>query len=100
MNKNSELTKGVITSNDLYDTKEETYNNKDVNYWRGFRELYNDPEFRKEVESEFDDDAGKPFDTSKLSAISRRKFLALLSASAAVAAAGCSNYREDRKSVV
>lgn len=94
MNKNSELTKGVITSNDLYDTKEETYNNKDVNYWRGFRELYNDPEFRKEVESEFDDDAGKPFDTSKLSAISRRKFLALLSASAAVAAAGCSNYRD------
>lgn len=94
MNNNSELTKGIITSSDFYDNKEETYNDKDVNFWRGFKELYNDPEFKKEVDNEFDKDAGKPFDESKMSAISRRKFLALLSASAAVAATGCSNYRD------
>lgn len=94
MNNNPELTKGIITSTDFYNKKEETYNDKDVNFWRGFKELYNDPDFKREVDNEFDKDAGKPFDESKMSAISRRKFLALLSASAAVAATGCSNYRD------
>lgn len=65
---------------------------KDVNYWRSFKELYNDPEFEKAKHNEFGADTIGEFDLSKLSVVSRRKFLALMSASAALAAAGCSNY--------
>lgn len=72
---------------------------KDLNYWRSFRELYNDPEFIRERENEFSKDAlGNP-EESSMSKFSRRKFLALLSASAAVAASGCSNFR-DRGEIV
>ncbi|MBS1519284.1 MAG: TAT-variant-translocated molybdopterin oxidoreductase [Bacteroidetes bacterium] len=67
---------------------------KDINYWRSFRELYNDPSFRKEKSMEFHPgELDKP-DLNTFSKFSRRKFLALLSASAAVAASGCSNYRD------
>ncbi len=69
-------------------------NQKEPNYWRSFRELYNDPEFIKERNLEFSKDETSPPDTNSLSRLSRRKFLALMSASAAVAAAGCSNYRD------
>ena len=31
----------------------ETSESKDVNYWRGFRELYNNPEFEKAKSEEF-----------------------------------------------
>lgn len=68
---------------------------KDINYWRSFRELYNDPEFIKERDSEFAPGALDKPDTGSMSKFSRRKFLALLSASAAVAASGCSNYRNN-----
>jgi molybdopterin-containing oxidoreductase family iron-sulfur binding subunit len=63
-------------------------------YWRSFRELYNDPEFDKAVKQEFSEEVTKDFDLKGLSAFSRRKFLALLSASAAFAAAGCYNGRD------
>ena len=66
----------------------------DNNYWRSFKELYDDPEFLKAKENEFPEGASDGPDLSKLSVISRRKFLALLSASAALAAAGCSDYRD------
>ncbi len=56
------------------------------NYWRTFKELHNDPEFLEATKIEPD--------TSKTSALSRRKFLGLLSASAALAATGCANYRD------
>lgn len=64
------------------------------NYWRSFKELYNDPEFRKLKEKEFAEGALDKPDVNRMSGLSRRKFLALLSASAAVAATGCSNFRE------
>lgn len=67
---------------------------KDINYWRSFRELYNDPDFQKEKSNEFNEGAADDFDVSGLSVLSRRRFLALLSASAALAAAGCSDYRD------
>ncbi len=67
---------------------------KDINYWQSFRDLYKDPDFLKEKRSEFSQGVlDKPGEDS-FTKFSRRKFLALLSASAAVAAAGCSNYRE------
>ena len=67
---------------------------KDLNYWRSFRELYKDPSFKKEKSLEFlPGELQKP-DMSAFSKFTRRKFLALLSASAAVAASGCSNYRD------
>ncbi len=67
---------------------------KDPDYWRSFRELYNDPAFLKEKKNEFNPEELKSPEENSFSKFSRRKFLALLSASAAVAAAGCSNYRD------
>lgn len=67
---------------------------KDINYWQSFRDLYNDPDFIKEKRMEFSNSALNSPDGNSFSKYSRRKFLALLSASAAVAAAGCSNFRE------
>jgi len=77
---------------------EET-NNKDeastqFSYWRGFKELYGDPEFEELKRLEFSDEAEQRPDIDKMSLVSRRKFLALMSASAALAAAGCANYRD------
>ncbi|MEO6693856.1 MAG: TAT-variant-translocated molybdopterin oxidoreductase, partial [Ignavibacteria bacterium] len=67
---------------------------KDVNYWRSFRELSNDPSFLREKKIEFKPGVLDQPDENSFSKFSRRKFLALLSASAAVAATGCSNYRD------
>lgn len=67
---------------------------QDLNYWRSFRELYNDPDFQKEKKNEFTKEAASSPDINSYSKFSRRKFLALLSASAAVAASGCANLKE------
>jgi MoCo/4Fe-4S cofactor protein with predicted Tat translocation signal len=71
-------------------------NNKKVEtgYWRGFKELYKDPEFEKAKENEFAEEIVESSGLTGLSGISRRKFLALFTASAAFAAAGCSDYRD------
>jgi len=67
----------------------------DPHYWRSFEELQNDSTFKKIKENEFFDGVTKDFDpNTDLSGVSRRKFLALLGASAALAGAGCSDYRE------
>ncbi|MCX6161854.1 MAG: TAT-variant-translocated molybdopterin oxidoreductase, partial [Ignavibacteriae bacterium] len=71
-------------------------------YWRGFKELNKDTDFLKAKEDEFspsapgDFDASRNFDLSKLSGISRRKFLALVASSAALTATACSDYRDKR----
>jgi molybdopterin-containing oxidoreductase family iron-sulfur binding subunit len=64
--------------------------NKDPDYWRGFKELYNDADFQNAKNEEF---IGGTESDSTSSGFSRRKFLALLGVSAAFAAAGCSNYK-------
>ncbi|MGB5894717.1 MAG: TAT-variant-translocated molybdopterin oxidoreductase, partial [Ignavibacteriaceae bacterium] len=64
------------------------------NYWRSFEELYADQKFLAEKNNEFKDGAGDVPDTDKMSPISRRKFLALLGASAAVAGTACSDYQD------
>lgn len=66
----------------------------DHNYWRSFKELYNDPGFLAEKKFEFKDGADESPDPSKMSTLSRRKFLALLGASAAMAGTACSDYRD------
>ncbi|HEX2865462.1 MAG TPA: TAT-variant-translocated molybdopterin oxidoreductase [Ignavibacteriales bacterium] len=68
---------------------------KDPNYWRSLRELSGqDPEAFEENANEFMKGVTDDFDISKLSQVSRRKFLALLSASVAFAASSCTNYHD------
>ncbi len=70
-------------------------NNKpDSDYWRSMEELYRDPTVVEASHHEFKEGATDDFEPSKLSGISRRKFLALVGASAALAGAGCSDYRD------
>ena len=67
---------------------------KDINYWRSFKELYSNPDFLRTKKLEFQPGQLDKPEVDKMSAFSRRKFLALMTASAAVAAAGCSNYKD------
>lgn len=70
-------------------------NNPDPNYWRSFEELYSDKKTLEAKKHEFADGVTDDFSVDKnLSGLSRRKFIALLSASAALAGAGCSDYRD------
>jgi MoCo/4Fe-4S cofactor protein with predicted Tat translocation signal len=73
--------------------------NPDPNYWQSFEELYSDQNFLAERSKEFKDGVSEAPDTDKMSALSRRKFLALLGASAAVAGTACSDYY-DRGEIV
>lgn len=78
-----------IQSGNLKDTE-----TPDVNYWRSLAELHNDPKTLEAKHHEFKDGVTDEFEPSKLSGVSRRKFLALIGASAALAGAGCSDYRD------
>ncbi|HUX60733.1 MAG TPA: TAT-variant-translocated molybdopterin oxidoreductase [Ignavibacteriaceae bacterium] len=69
----------------------------DSNYWQSFKELYKDISFTEAKKLEFQKGVEDEFDVDKLPAVSRRKFLALVSASAALAAAGCSDYNGNGK---
>jgi molybdopterin-containing oxidoreductase family iron-sulfur binding subunit len=63
-------------------------------YWKSLKQLYNNPEFIEASHHEFKKGVKDDFEISKLSGISRRKFLALAGASAALAGAGCADYRD------
>jgi len=71
----------------------------DPNYWQSFEELHNDPSFISLNQDEFKEGVTDGFDTKEISNLSRRKFLALLGASAALAGTACSDYR-DKGSIV
>lgn len=66
----------------------------DAHYWRSFRELYRDPQLLEEKHREFKEEVTDDFSPDQLSQISRRKFFALVGASAALAGVGCTDYRE------
>ena len=67
--------------------------NPDPNYWRSFRDLFKDTSLIEANQNEFADGVKDDFEPSKLKGLSRRKFLALVGASAALAGTGCSDYR-------
>ena len=73
---------------------EKMNNNPDPNYWRSFEELHNDKSFIEQVENEFKEGASESPDLKAMSPLSRRKFLALLGASAAFAGTACTDYRD------
>src|ERR1035437_5825335 len=85
--------KQVMEMSDNKDKIPENINNPDPDYWRSFEELYNDPAFIESSGHEFMEGVTNDFNPDKLSGFSRRKFFALVGASAALAAAGC-NYRD------
>ena len=68
-------------------------------YWKSLRELHDKDAVGELKAHEFMDGVTDDFKMSELSGMSRKQFLALLTASAAFAAAGCSNYR-DRGEIV
>ena len=69
-------------------------NNPEINYWRSLEELYKDPDLIEASHHEFKEGVVEDFNPLKLPGLSRRKFLALVGASAALAGAGCSDYRD------
>ncbi len=67
--------------------------NSDPNYWRSFKDLFKDTSLIEANQHEFADGVKEDFEPSQLKGLSRRKFLALVGASAALAGTGCSDYR-------
>ena len=89
------MDKKIFDISDKIKTEDESIKPQgEVNYWRSFKELYRDPEFIMARKSEFTKEQLEKPDVNKMSGLSRRKFLALFSASAALAAAGCNDYRD------
>jgi len=62
--------------------------------WKSIEGLNNDPNIQKMKVDEFLDGVTEDFHPNQLSGISRRKFLALLSASAAITATACTDYQD------
>jgi molybdopterin-containing oxidoreductase family iron-sulfur binding subunit len=71
----------------------------DKKYWKSLSEYQDEKTSRQMKEKEFIDGVTEGFGLTNLSPISRKKFLALISASTAFAMAGCSNYK-DRGEIV
>ncbi|MBM4168745.1 MAG: 4Fe-4S dicluster domain-containing protein [Ignavibacteria bacterium] len=67
---------------------------EETRYWRSLRDLADHPEVAQLKSNEFLAGVTDESDVADLSPVSRRTFLALLSASAAFAAASCTNYRD------
>ena len=63
-------------------------------YWKSLRALEEIKPDAYPKEHEFMDDVTDDFSPSEMSGMSRKQFLALLAASAAFTASGCSNYRD------
>ncbi|MFA6470207.1 MAG: TAT-variant-translocated molybdopterin oxidoreductase [Bacteroidota bacterium] len=68
--------------------------NNESKYWRSLRAYHNDPSVNEDKAREFAKEVTGDFDLDSMSPISRKQFLALVTASAAFAAAGCSSYRD------
>ncbi len=68
--------------------------NSGKEYWKSLREYYDPEELKKIKHDEFLEGAIDFVDLESMPPISRRKFLALLSASSAFAFAACTNYKD------
>jgi MoCo/4Fe-4S cofactor protein with predicted Tat translocation signal len=66
----------------------------DASYWRSLRELHGEESVSEARAHEFMSGVTDDFNPAELSTMSRKQFLALLTASAAFAAAGCTGYRD------
>ena len=66
----------------------------DTDYWRSFKDLYQNTSLLNTNQHESKEGITGDSKLPNLSKISRRKFLALVSASAALAGAGCTDYRD------
>ena len=64
------------------------------NYWRSFEALYNDPTVIEAKGHEFKEGVTDDFSATGMSNLSRRKFVAVLGASAAIAGTACTDYRD------
>ncbi len=63
-------------------------------FWKSLKEYYDDPEVLKAKVSEFADGVTDDFNPDEMNKVSRRRFLALVSASAAFAATACTDYQD------
>ncbi len=72
----------------------ESFDKSAAKFWKSLRDYYDDPEILKKKANEFNDGVTDDFDPDKLNGLSRRKFLALLTASAAFTATSCTDYRD------
>jgi len=68
--------------------------NGNKNIWKSVKEYQDDPEVLKSKLNEFQDGVTDDFNINEMSQFSRRKFLAVLAASTAYAATGCTSYRD------
>ncbi len=64
------------------------------NFWRSLKEYHDDDAVFEAKVNEFADDVTDDFSPTDMKGVSRRKFLALLSASAAFAVTSCTDYRD------
>ncbi len=64
------------------------------NHWRSLRDLQDAGATEERKSREFEPGVTDTFDPSEMSPLSRKQFLALMAASAAFGAAGCTNYRD------
>jgi molybdopterin-containing oxidoreductase family iron-sulfur binding subunit len=78
----------------MSDIKKTSSQTPDPNYWQSFEELYNSKEFVELNQNEFKKGISEKFENIGMSSLSRRKFLALLGASAAIAGTSCTDYRD------
>ncbi len=63
-------------------------------YWKSLRDYEGSEELENSKKNEFEEGVTEEFDISQMDGLSRRRFLALLAASSAVAATACSDYRD------
>ncbi|KAF0159697.1 MAG: molybdopterin oxidoreductase iron-sulfur binding subunit [Ignavibacteria bacterium] len=63
-------------------------------FWKSLKEYHDDPAVFEAKANEFKEGVTDDFNPSQLNSLSRRKFLAALTASAAFAATACTDYRD------
>lgn len=63
-------------------------------FWKSLNDYNDNPDFKEAKKHEFQEGVTDDFNIEEMDGISRRKFLAILSASAAVSVTACTDYRD------